>query len=190
MTKTAELVAIKERQNSYEEIDLCLALAKAGDRDKMGELIVMLEPLIKKQVRYYFGRLDEDFMQMGRIRAFELIERFDPAFTDIKFLGYMKRFLGCFFWDLKKQELKNADLINGFVDMEELSEIATYVEEGFLRIETEDLLQGLSPSERYVIEAHVMDRVSLAELSREMGLSRDQVRYLKKKGLDSLRAGK
>lgn len=50
MTKTAELVAIKERQNSYEEIDLCLALAKAGDRDKMGELIVMLEPLIKKRV--------------------------------------------------------------------------------------------------------------------------------------------
>lgn len=186
LKKTEGLVGMQGK-NSYDEIDACLALAKAGDMDKMGELIGMLEPLIKKQVRYYFGTADEDFVQMGRIRAFELIGRFDPAFTDVKFLGYMKRFLGCFFWDLKKQELKTADLMNGFVDMQELAEIATYDEEGFLSIETEDLLRHLSADERYVIEANVIYRVSLTEIAREMGLSRDQVRYLKKKGLDSLR---
>ncbi len=173
---------------SYDEIEACLALAKSGDMDKMGELILMLEPLIKRQVRHYFGVLDEDYVQMGRIRVFELVLRFDPGFTDVLFLGYIKRFLGCYFWDLKKQSLRSSELVDGFVDMEELSELATYEDQGFLKVELDDLLACLSEDERFVIRNNVMEGLSLFRLAQAMGKSYDQVKYIKQKALTRLRA--
>ena len=176
-----------KKDYSYEDLEALLSKAQSGDQAAMGDLILALDPLIKKQIRYYFGRPDEDLLQMGRLRALELIRRFDPGFTDVKFLGYMARFLGAYFWDVKKQHLRDQERVNGYVDMEELAERATYEEEGFLQVDLEDILGRLLPQERCVIEANVLEGLSLSQLAKDMDLTRDQVRYLKKKGLDALR---
>ena len=173
-------------ENSYEEIDSLLTQAKAGDDDSMGTLILCLDPLIKKQVRHYFGKADEDYLQMGRLRALELIHKFNPEFTNVKFLGYMARMLGCYFWDLKKKELRNIDTPCIAIDEEELGQKATYDEEGFLAVEMEDLLSRLPQTESYVLRHHVLLGKSLMAVSAEMGLSKDQVRYLKKKSKQRL----
>lgn len=173
----------------YRELDALLDQAKAGDMDQMGALILRLDPLIKKQIRHYFGRTDEDLLQMGRLRAFELIQRFDPALTDVKFLGYMSRFLGCYFWDLKKQELRQASLVFVPVEEEELNQKALYDEAGFLEVEMEDLLGRLAQREAYVVRHHILLNKSLVQVAEELGMTRDQVRYLKKKAVDCLRQG-
>lgn len=173
---------------AYKEIDALLARAQAGDSEAMGDLILRLDPLIKKQARHYFGKADEDLLQMGRLRAFELIQAFDPDFTEVRFLGYMSRFLGCYFWDLKKYEIRRASLSPVDADDEELARKAIYEDEGFLEVELEDLLQGLTAQEACVVRLNILMNNSLQEVAEMMDLSRDQVRYLKKKALDRLRA--
>lgn len=166
----------------YARLDALREAAQLGDRESMGMLITELEPLIKRQLRHYFGRLDEDYLQMGRLRAMELIERFNPAYTKVRFLGYMARFMGCFYWDLKKAELRRAqeESLNA---SEELQREIPYREDGFLRVEIDDLLKRMPQQESYVLRHHIMQGKTLEAVARELSLTRDQVRYLKAKGL-------
>ena len=172
--------------NSYEKIDRLLRLAKAGDEDSMGELILCLDPLIKNQIRHYFSRVDEDYLQMGRLRALELIQRFDMNMVEIRFLGYMSRFLSYYFWDQSKKAMRIAKHPCIAIDEEEIARKIIYYEDGFSEVELNDLLSRLPEDEAYVVHHHILQGKSLVTVAEEMGLTRDQVRYIKKKCLDSL----
>ncbi|MDO4712175.1 MAG: sigma-70 family RNA polymerase sigma factor [Peptostreptococcaceae bacterium] len=180
--------AAKKQRNSYEEVDAMLHRAKNGDIEAEGELIVMMEPLILKYCRYYFGFSTEDLIQQGRIRALELIRRFDTSKSEIRFLGYMTRFIACFYWDMKKDELRRSKNMSYF--SEDGLEKASYDERGFLKIEVNDLLQPLDPEQRYIITQNIMYGTPLGEIGSQLQLSTDQVKYLKKKALGRLRKQK
>ncbi|MDO5061737.1 MAG: sigma-70 family RNA polymerase sigma factor [Peptostreptococcaceae bacterium] len=177
--------AHRHQKNSYEAVDALLHLAKNGDSKAEGELILMLEPLIVKYCRHYFGYASEDLVQQGRIRALELIRRFDPEKAEIRFLGYMTKFVTCFYWDLKKAELRKSQSISYYSE-DELDR-ASYDEKGFLQIEVDDLLRPLDQEQRYILTQNVMYGMPLGKIGEQLSLSTDQVKYLKKKALGHLR---
>ncbi len=180
----------EKRQNSYRTIDDALTLAKKGSDEAEGMLIEMLEPLMVKKCRHYFGYVNEDLLQQGRIRTLELIRRFDPSKKEIRFLGYMERFLNCFFWDLKRTELKaKTRSVFLFAD-EERPESISYDEPGFESIEMRDLLESLDKTQRYIIMQNVMYGATLERIGTTLKLPRDRVKYLKKKALMTLRSGR
>ncbi len=180
----------EKRQNSYRTIDDALTLAKKGSDEAEGMLIEMLEPLMVKKCRHYFGYVNEDLLQQGRIRTLELIRRFDPSKKEIRFLGYMERFLNCFFWDLKRTELK-AKTRSVFLSVDEESpESIFYDEPGFESIEMRDLLESLDKTQRYIIMQNVMYGATLERIGMTLKLPRDRVKYLKKKALMTLRSGR
>ncbi len=180
----------EKRQNSYRTIDDALTLAKKGSDEAEGMLIEMLEPLMVKKCRHYFGYVNEDLLQQGRIRTLELIRRFDPSKKEIRFLGYMERFLNCFFWDLKRTELK-AKTRSVFLSVDEESpESIFYDEPGFESIEMRDLLESLDKTQRYIIMQNVMYGATLERIGTTLKLPRDRVKYLKKKALMTLRSGR
>lgn len=180
----------EKRQNSYRTIDDALTLAKKGSDEAEGMLIEMLEPLMVKKCRHYFGYVNEDLLQQGRIRTLELIRRFDPSKKEIRFLGYIERFLNCFFWDLKRTELKaKTRSVFLFAD-EESPESISYDEPGFESIEMRDLLESLDKTQRYIIMQNVMYGATLERIGTTLKLPRDRVKYLKKKALMTLRSGR
>lgn len=176
--------------NSYEMLDAVLLRAKSGDGYAEGELIAMLEPLVSKYCRRYFGYTNEDLMQQGRIRTLELIRRFDEKKKEVKFLGYMSKFLSCFYWDLKKSDIREREEYGFSLLGEEEAYEISYDEHGFLSVEVNDLLKPLNKEQRYILTRNVMYGATLGQVGEELRLSTEQVKYLKKKALGRLRGEK
>lgn len=187
MTDRCKNRARNFKNNSYDEIERLLHHAKNGDSDAEGELIQMFEPLLLKRCQYYFGRSDEDLLQMGRIKILELIRQFDSSKYEVKFAGYLSKFLGYFFWDIKKSETKKQDKEILSKYDKDLSEEASYDDKGFEKVEIADLLDSLDEKQRYIITNHVMMGVTASKIEKKLHLTNEQVKYLKKKALWKLR---
>ncbi len=178
------------KDNSYDEIDELLHRAKNGDLSAEGELIEKFEPLIIKRCRYYFGKVDDDLLQIGRIKLLELIRQFDSSKTEVKFSGYLSKFLGYFYWDMKKSEMKHQDKEIISTHDKDLPPEASYEDSGFERVEIEDLLDSLDEKQRFIIVNHVMLGATISNVGKKLNLTNEQVKYLKKKALWQLREAK
>ena len=132
----------------YAVVEMLMAKAKCGDNDAMAELIERMEPLIITCCRRYFGYMDEDLMQMGRMKCIMLIREFDVD-RDIRFLGYMKSMLSYYFWDIKKKDIRLTENETSMTqENENYVQDRPVIEMGYGWIEIEDLLNGLTEKER------------------------------------------
>lgn len=175
------------KKNDIAEIENAIKNLHINQTEMEELLILKLEPLIRKKCRYYFGYCDEDYLQMGRIKLLELIRNFDPNREGVLFLGYVSRFISCYFWDLKKKDMLQKERYN-LVDMNEVIEKqVSYEESAFADMLLKDSLHSLTPNEKMVIEKNVMQNLSLKKLSEEMGKSHEQLKYLKKKAIEKLK---
>lgn len=172
--------------HSYIEIQQLLEEAKEGSRESEGKLIQMLEPLLIRNCRRYFGYIDDDLLQQGRVKMLENIRRFDLSQKNIRFLGYAAKMIGYYYWDEKKKQMKRQSHETATFDPNLLSE-QSYEERGFAGIEIQELLQGLSKEQRYLIEQNILRGIPLTKMAKAMGLSLDRTKYLKKKALQKLR---
>jgi hypothetical protein len=150
--------------NTYEDIEQALigykeATATWDKQEYLRQLLAYITPLIKKKIRHYFGYVDEDLLQLGYVRTIELIDNYEME-RNILFMGYMKRMLGCYYYDEKRKEAKAEDLVEYDETFMELD-----YESGYFDIELEDLLKGLSYKERYVVERHIMEKSLLKKCS-------------------------
>lgn len=174
-------------KSDYEKINYYLEKIKNGNSYFENDLIVELEPLIKKKCKYYFGYLDEDLLQMGRMKLLILIRSFDFEKTEIKFLGYIEKFISYYYLDLKRGEVKKSDR-EFSTDFTNLSENdVLYNEKGFANIHIEDTLAKLPEKEKMIIEKNVIHQEKIETVANDMNLSKEQVKYLKKKALNRLK---
>lgn len=168
-----------------------LGYKKASDEREKEQhldcLLLYLTPLLCKKIRYYFGVMREeerkDLLHDGYIRTIELIEAFDME-RGIRFLGYMKRMLGCFYFDKRKAEVKTAvryGFEEGYMEASEDVEL--------LNVEIRDWLKVLSEREERLIVENVIVGRKLITVSKEMGISYMYAKELKRKALKKLRAG-
>lgn len=165
-----------------------IAKYQDGEEEALGEIIRRVEPLIAKRCRYYFGYADEDLMQDGRMRCIVLIRRYDRNFIGVKFLGYLNRMLSCYFWDLKKAELKKAKYEYQIADegSRSMNNMA-YEENGYAEVELLDLIEGLGEKEKYVVRENILSGKKLIDTARELGISYEYSKDIKKSALAKLR---
>lgn len=148
-------------------------------------LLLYLTPLICKKVRHYFGITDEegrrDLVHDGYIRAIELIDAFDRE-RGIRFLGYMKRMLGCFYFDKRKAAAKFENRCSFQEDYMEPQEDVR-----LCNVEIRDLFRVLSEKEERLIIENVLGGKKLIRVSEEMGISYIYAKEVKRKALRKLR---
>ncbi len=172
--------------NTYEDIEQALigykeATATWDKQEYLRQLLAYITPLIKKKIRHYFGYVDEDLLQLGYVRTIELIDNYEME-RNILFMGYMKRMLGCYYYDEKRKQVKAGDLVEYDETFMELD-----YESGYFDIELEDLLKGLSYKERYVVERHIMEKSLLKNVAQELDLSYVYAKELKRNAIKKLR---
>lgn len=177
----------KYDEESYVVVENLLVNAKLGDNDAMADLIERLEPLIATSCRHYFGYVDEDLMQQGRLRCIILVRSFD-LLRGIRFLGYMKTMVGCYFWDLKKDHIKLAENEMPMTqDSEDYIKSRSFLDLAYADVEIYDLLLILTKKERYIILKNVIGQEMLAKVARDMGISYSYAKDLKNAALSKLR---
>lgn len=172
--------------NTYDEIEEALIGYKMAElapykEEFLRQLLGYITPLIKKKIKHYFGYIDDDMLQCGYVKAIELIDRYDMD-RGVLFMGYMKRMLGCYFFDEKRKQLRLGDSV-------EFDE--TYIEWaqdiGYAMVEIEDLLKCLSYKEKYLVENHIMDRQILKQTAVDLDISYVYAKELKRNALKKLR---
>ncbi len=173
-------------KNTYEEVEQALTGYKeAVDENEKEEylrrLIEYITPLIKKKIRHYFGYIDDDLLQTGYVRSIELIDNYDTN-RNVLFMGYMKRMLGCYFFDEKRKQGKKAESVEY---NEEYMEPET--ELGYFDIELKDLLKGLPKKERYIVQRHIIERGLLKSVAKELDISYVYAKELKRNAIKKLR---
>lgn len=178
---------IKNKENHYyKEMETAIRNKNTNQECTEEFLISKLEPIIKKSCKHYFGTYDEDLLQMGRLRVLELIRNFDTNRKDIIFLGYIKKMLSFYFWDLKKKELSKKEI--SFVNINEVTENKLYYEEKeFSNILLKESINNLSEDEKKIVKRHIFDTISLKQLAKEMNKTHEQVKYIKKKTIEKLK---
>lgn len=133
----------------------------------LGELLIMIRPLIAACCKHYYGLAEEDQIQDGYERAIKLINAYDPSLTNIKFLGYMKRMMMCYYWEIKRGELRNPSLE---VSEGQLPEEG-YEEQGYKKIELTDLLNILSPREKEIVSRVYLQGHKQKSVAQDLGVS-------------------
>lgn len=183
-----EMAFNNETQERYLIFEELLQRYNEGDHEAAGEIITRIEPMIMKRCKHYFGYVDEDLMQQGRMRCIILIQRYDRNFVGVKFLGYLNRMLSCYFWDLKKLDLKKErfEQYYGENEQKRLYEIK-YDEAGYDEVELESLISCLNEKERYVVRANILIGKKLIDTAKELGISYEYSKDIKKSALKKLR---
>ena len=175
-------------QEDYLCIEDLLRKYRDGDSESLVILLEKLEPLIISKCRHYFGTINEDLFQSGRLCCIESIQKFDLSFENVKFLGYQKIKLDYYFRDLKRSQIKHDShecLLNS--EGNNLIEGSTYEEEGYSIVELESVLDILGDKERYIVEHNIMQGETLKETSINLGISYDYSKELKKRAIQKLR---
>ncbi|MGB5822680.1 MAG: sigma-70 family RNA polymerase sigma factor [Proteocatella sp.] len=192
MAKNQEVEIIENEEvqagREYLIFNELIAKYQDGEEEALGEIIHRVEPLIAKRCRYYFGYADEDLMQDGRMRCIILIRRYNQNFIGVKFLGYLNRMLSCYFWDLKKAELKKAKYEYQIADEGSRSmNKMPYEESGYAEVELLDLIEGLGEKEKYIVKENILSGKKLIDTARELGISYEYSKDIKKSALAKLR---
>ena len=171
----------------YAVVEMLMAKAKCGDNDAMAELIERMEPLIITCCRRYFGYMDEDLMQMGRMKCIMLVREFDVE-RDIRILGYMKSMLSYYFWDIKKKDIRLTENETSMTqENENYVQDRPVIEMGYGWIEIEDLLNGLTEKERYVVLENIIGQEKLVDVAKSLSISYDYSKDIKKSAISKLR---
>ena len=175
---------------SYEQVEQALCGYKQAEEERVKEicleaLLTYLTPLLQKKIRHYFGSLEregrEDLLHDGYLRSIELIEAFDTE-RGIPFLGYMKRMLGCFYFDRRKAAAKTENRCS-FDEQYMQPEEDLRLRE----IEIEDLLRVLNEKEERIVRENVLLGQKLIRVAEEIGISYLYAKEVKRNALKKLR---
>lgn len=147
----------------------------------MEQLLLYITPLIKKKIRHYFGKVDEDLLQCGYAKAIELTDAFDLG-RDIRYIGYMQRMMGCYFYDMRKKH-SAYDAVTSFDE----SYISPENDNGYEEMECSDLLSCLNDSQRYIVIQNIMYQRKLKEIAAELDISYAYSKELKRSALKKLK---
>ena len=147
----------------------------------MEQLLIYLGPLIKKKIRHYFGKVDEDLLQCGYAKAIELTDAFDLD-RDIRYIGYMQRMMGCYFYDIRKKQA-----VNEAITLFDESYISPEYDNGYEEIECRDLLECLNDSQKYLIIQNIMYQRKLKDIAEELEISYAYSKEVKREALKKLK---
>ena len=177
---------IMEKRYDYREVQIELEKYKLSDNEDMKKihlenLLVFLRPLICKKIRHYFGFYNEDFLQDGYLKSIELIERFDMN-RDIRFIGYMERMLGCYFFDMKKKQSSKPELIL----FDEAFGQQPLFEGGYFDVELKDLIKNLKEKEKIIVIRNIIEKKKLKDIALEIDVSYPYAKELKRKVIKKL----
>ncbi|MGB5822672.1 MAG: sigma-70 family RNA polymerase sigma factor [Proteocatella sp.] len=181
-----------KNENEYQVFEELLRCYRNGDSDAAGEIILKVDPMIKKRCRHYFGFENEDLMQEGRLRCFELIVAYNMDFVDVRFLGYLKQMLSYFFGDLKKRQknILDNEFLSTYGDAADC-ELSLIEDERaaltYTAIELEEIMSILDDSERDIIMENIMHGKKLVEVSWEKNLNYEKARIIKRRALEKLK---
>lgn len=172
----------------YETIDKKLERLEdtkctAERKEILSFLLQQVEPLIRSLCRHYFGTLEEDRLQNGRLRSLELILGYDRHYPGVKFFGYMKRMLQCYFWQMKRSDLKESALL---LTCDEMS-FYSFESHEYHNVWIDDLLGRLTEKEEYLVREHVLKGKTLKQSGEELHISYSYAKELKRKSLQKLR---
>ncbi len=168
--------------NTYEKINTLVSSSQKGNKKSLEVLLEILHPLLCSKCKHYFGYVDDDLYQNGVMRTLELIYAFDFD-KNTRFLGYMKFMLSCFYWELKKEELKGKEK-ERLTDA--IHEEKEYVED-FEDLEMKEIFSVLNEKELKVIQKHILYGHTLIEVSKSMNISYNWAKQLKYNGLKKLK---
>ncbi len=157
------------------------AITQHEKKIHMEQLLFYIGPLIKKKIRHYFGKIDEDLLQCGYAKAIELTDDFDLE-RDIRYLGYMQRMMGCYFYDVRKKH-SVYEAITAFDE----EYIAAEYDNGYEEMECSDLLSCLNDAQKYIVVQNIMYKRKLKEIADELEISYAYSKELKRKALKKLK---
>lgn len=175
---------------SYEQVEEALCGYRQAEEESVREgylsdLLMYLTPLLYKKIRHYFPKAEreerEDLLHDGYLRSIELILAFDPA-RGIPFLGYMKRMLGCFYFDRLKAIMKRGERCS--FDEEYM---APEQDPGLQTVEIVDLLRILNEKEERILRENILLGRKLKEVADRVGISYVYAKEVKRKALKKLR---
>ena len=181
----------------YKELNDLLEKAKNGDTSSCEEILNRVQGLIFNSIqRYYNNRNEyEDLIQEGNLVVLKAIKEFDES-KGVYFLGYLKTMLKYTY--LNKHSIKHHLSLNVAVgdnaetelmDMLESDEISTLdmllmIEESS---ELNDALEKLTDRQRDVIIAFYIERISIKDISKRLGITYRTIVNTKTRALERLR---
>lgn len=171
-------------ENLYAEIDDKVSIYQLSDdeREKSDAILFLLQkftPLILKNIRFYFGKYDEDLLQDGIERFIVLVKDFDIN-SNVKFNFYIKKNMRFFYLNKRKKLRKEPETCSGDI----LETVKDYDVPDF---EVYSSLYKLDDKEKYIIEENIINEVKLKRISSDMKISYSYAKKNKKSALDKLR---
>lgn len=181
----------------YKELNDLLIKAKKGDVNSTREIIERVQGLIFNSIqRYYNDRNEyEDLIQEGNLVVLEAIEDYDEN-RGVYFLGYLKTMLKYTY--LNKHKIKHHLSLNvavgddaetQWIDMLESDDHSAL--DNLLELEEvselKDALEKLTDRQREVVIAYYLEKLSINDISKRLGITYRTVVNTKTRALERLK---
>lgn len=180
----------------YKELNDLLEKAKNGDTSSAEEILNRLQGLIFNSIqRYYNDRNEyEDLIQEGNLVVLEAIKEFDES-RGVYFLGYVKTMLKYTY--LNKHNIKRHLSLNVVVGDNAETELMDMLAsdersslDKLLKIEEvselKDALEKLTDRQKEVIIAFYIERLSINDISKRLGITYRTIVNTKTRALERL----
>ncbi|MDI6603745.1 MAG: sigma-70 family RNA polymerase sigma factor [Thermoanaerobacteraceae bacterium] len=175
--------------------ELCFN-AKKGDKESVEEIIKRFNPLLISLANKFPYDDFNDMLQDGRVRIMECIKEFDPK-KGKDFLGYLNVQLRFFYRNkarcrinaLSLNEKSTDDCDTEIIDLiknEGLSIEETIIN-NILKSELKIAFGKLTEKQKKIILLHYFERISMADIAKEMGLHYQSIVKLKNRAIKKLR---
>lgn len=100
----------------------------------------------------------------------------------------MKSMLSYYFWDIKKKDIRLTENETSMTqENENYVQDRPVIEMGYGWIEIEDLLNGLTEKERYVVLENIIGQEKLVDVAKSLSISYDYSKDIKKSAISKLR---
>ncbi len=181
----------------YKELNDLLAKAKNGDVSSGEEIVERVQGLIFNSIqRYYNDRNEyEDLIQEGNLVVLQAIVDFDES-RGVYFLGYLKTMLKYTYLNKHKNKRHLSlnvavgdDAESQWIDMLESDDDSILdqlliIEEAS---ELKDALEKLTDRQREVVIAYYLERLSINDISKRLGITYRTVVNTKTRALEKLK---
>lgn len=181
----------------YEEWNELLKRAKQGEKDIKEEILNRLRPLIIKSIQSYYNRREDfqELIQEGNLCILECIESFDVD-KKVYFLGYVKVQLRYLY--LNKHKIREHSSLNISVGEEKKEELINTLAsddetgpEDMIRLDTHHklskALEKLTKRQKQIVLAFYLERKSITQISKELGVSYRTIVNTKTRAIEKLR---
>lgn len=181
----------------YDEFNNVVDNARNGDLESIADILHRLRPLILAQIKRYYNKRDiyEDLLSQGNLVVLDALNSFDDS-RGVKFLGYVKCQLMYAFLDRHKE--KTYVSLNSPISDEGSGEmIDRLVSEDsgplelFLTLEKNTqlymALNSISKRQKEVIILFYIERKSIPEIAKILGVSYRTVVNTKTNGLKKMK---